>query len=130
MGRLEQAVYATLNASGKALPLKDIFAGVKSRLPDRCDDSLFPCPYCKQKHPRWHHDTQWALQKLKQQHLVRWVRRGYWQASKPQETSGQLPAPEIAPESPESLHKILKSKIREIGEILGKQCHMEFSAAP
>jgi len=47
---------------------------------------------------------------------------------RPQETSAQVPVPEIA-ESPESLRKILKSKIREIGEILGKQCRMEFSAA-
>jgi hypothetical protein len=129
LGRLEQAVYNTLNSSGKALPLKEIFAGVKQRLPDRCDDSLIPCPYCKQKHPRWHHDTQWALQKLKVQHLVRRVRRGYWQALKPQEVTAQVPISAI-PTEPESLHENLKTKIKDIGEVLGKQCHVEFSAAP
>ena len=129
MGRLEQAVYDTLSSSGKALPLKEIYPGVKERLPDRCDDSISPCPYCKQKHPRWKHDVNWALQKLKHQSLVRRARRGYWQVAKTQQQISEPVSPtppEVRP-PPESPHERLKLEIKEIGEVLGKKCHMEFS---
>jgi hypothetical protein len=128
MGRLEQAVYDTLSSSGKALPLKQIYPGVKERLPDRCDDSISPCPYCKQKHPKWKHDVNWALQKLKHQNLVRRARRGYWQVAKtPAQTSESVsPIPTEVRPPPESPHERLKLEIKEIGEVLGKKCNLEF----
>jgi len=132
MNRLEQAVYDTLNSSDAPLRRGDIYAGVKQRVPDLCDDSVFPCPWCKQKHPLWQHKAAWALQKLKQRGLVESPGRGYWRAIKPREVEKEaVPmAPAIEPKPTEPLHKILKSKIREIGEILGKQTHTEFPAPP
>jgi len=129
MGRLEQAVYDTLSSAKRPLHLKGIFAGVRERAQDLCDDSIFPCPYCNQKHPKWQHDAQWALQKLKHKQLVKRAGRGYWQALKLEEVPKERVVTE-APTAPESLHESLKSKIKEIGEVLGKQCHVEFSAAP
>ena len=43
MGRLDRAVYETILAAGKPLGLKQLFEGVKQRIPDLCDDSIFPC---------------------------------------------------------------------------------------
>ena len=51
MNRLEQAVYETLSSSEAPLRVEEIYAGVKQRVPDLCDDSVVPCPWCKQKHP-------------------------------------------------------------------------------
>jgi len=53
----------------------------------------------------------------------------YEQAMKPEQTPGQRQVPE-GPTAPESPHEHLKFKIKEIGEVLGKKCHVEFSAAP
>lgn len=122
-------MYETLRSANKPLHLKEIYAGAKERVPDLCDDSVVPCPYCKQNHPKWQHDARWYLTRLKHRRLVKGAGRGYWQALE----AGEMP--EAGPVTPlpaprESLHESLKSKIKEIGEVLGKQCHVEFSAAP
>jgi len=132
MNRLEQAVYETLNSSNLPLHVRDIYAGVKQRAPDLCDDSIFPCPYCKQKHPLWQHKARWALQHLKQRGLIESPERGYWKVKKPIQVEKEMAplAPISEPKPMEPLHEVLKSKIKEIGEVLGKQTHMEFPAPP
>ena len=50
---------------------------------------------------------------------------------KPEETpEPPRPVPEARPARPETPHDRLKSKIKEIGEVLGKKCHMEFREGP
>lgn len=78
--KLKLTVYEALSSSGKPMHLKEIFAEVKRRAPELCDDTIIPCPYCKQKHPLWTHKTQWALQYLKHRQLVVSTSRGYWQS--------------------------------------------------
>ena len=129
MGRLEQAVYDVLSSAGKALSLKEIFAGVKERVPDLCDDSIIPCPYCKQNHPKWHHKVQWGLTGLRLKGLLNRVSRGHWQALGQEQQVREETIPEPAT-PPESLHNVMKTKIKDIGEVLGKQCHVEFQSPP
>lgn len=49
MSRLELAVYETLSTPDTPLHVMEICSGVKRKVPDLCDDSIFPCPYCKLK---------------------------------------------------------------------------------
>jgi hypothetical protein len=132
LNRLEQATYETLNSSDAPLHVRDICMGVKQRVPDLCDDSILPCTYCKQKHPLWQHKVMWALQKLKHRGLVESPRRGYWKVKEPVQLEREAApvASIVEPKPAESLHEVLKYKIKEIGEILGKQTHTEFPTPP
>jgi len=132
MNRLEQAVYETLSSSDAPLRVTEIYAGVKKRVPDLCDDNVFPCPWCKQKHPLWQHRAAWALQSLKRRKLVESAGRAYWRALKPRHVEKEAApvVPAIEPKHLEPFHERLKSKIKEIGEALGKQTHTEFPGPP
>ena len=65
MTELEKVVHEVLQSSPIAMQVREIYAEVKAKAPRLCDDSIFPCPYCKQKHPLWEHKSAWALQSLK-----------------------------------------------------------------
>jgi hypothetical protein len=125
-----------LSASSGSLSLRDIFNKVKESVPELCDDNIFPCPYCKQKHPKWQHDIQWKLQALKLKNLVERTSRGYWRAKsravvqKPEESEVGIAAPRLEEISQHSLHEILKFKIKDIGESFGKIARTEFSEPP
>jgi hypothetical protein len=108
------------------MQVKDIYAAVKAMAPHLCDDTVFPCPYCKQKHPLWQHQSAWALQSLKQRKLARSVSRGFWEVITKVITE---PPPSPVVEE-KSLHESLKAKIRELGEILGRYAKEEYPAPP
>lgn len=78
MTELQKTVYRVLQESPVPMQVKDIYAAVKATVPQLCDDSIFPCPYCKRKHPLWQHKVAWALQYLKLKKLVESAARGYW----------------------------------------------------
>ena len=108
------------------MQVKDLYAAVKRTAPNLCDDSISPCPYCKQKHPLWQHQTAWALQYLKIRRLAHSPKRGFWEV-----TTTIVTEPPPAPQPiEESLHKRLKRKIEEIGTILGKYAKAEYPAPP
>jgi hypothetical protein len=110
------------------MQVRNIYAGVKAKAPHLCDDTAFPCPYCKQKHPLWQHQTAWALQYLKQKRLAHSTSRGFWEVTT-KVIAEPLPPPE--PEGGEkSLHESLKAKIRELGEILGRYAKEEYPTPP
>jgi len=126
MTELQKVVYKVLQKSAAPMQLQDIYKNVKNDAPHLCDDSIFPCPYCKQKHPLWHHKTAWALQYLKGKKLAHSPKRSYWEV----ETKVVI-EPEETPEGErESVHNILKRKIKEIGIILGKYAKEEYPASP
>ena len=126
MTKLQRAVYEVLQKSAVPIKLKDLYAGVKAAAPDLCDDSVFPCPYCNQKHSLWQHQAAWALQSLKGKKLVHSPKRGFWEV-----TTKVLVEPTTATlTKEESLHKSLKRKIKEIGGILGKYAKEEYPALP
>lgn len=79
MTELEKTVYEVLQQSAVPTHVKDIYAAIKAKAPHLCDDTIFPCPYCKQKHPLWQHKTAWALQALKLKKLVHSPKRGFWE---------------------------------------------------
>jgi len=123
---LQKVVYEVLQQSPVPMQVRDIYTTVKTKAPHLCDDSVFPCPYCKQKHPLWQHQTAWALQYLKQKKLAHSTRRGFWEVST--RVIEEPPPPQVAEEK--SLHESLKTKIRELGEILGRFAKEEYPAPP
>ena len=126
MTELQKVVYTVLQQSPVPMQVKDIYAAVKAMAPHLCDDTVFPCPYCKQKHPLWQHQSAWALQYLKQRKLAHSVRRGFWEVT----TKVVVEPPPSPPSLEESRHKELERKIKEIGEILGRYATEEYHAAP
>lgn len=126
MTELQKAVYEVLQSSPVPMQVKDIYATVKIKAPHLCDDSILPCPYCKQKHPLWQHQTAWTLQYLKQKKLAHSTSRGFWEVIT-KEVAEPAPPPVVREES---LHRSVKTKIREIGEILGRYAKEEYPAAP
>lgn len=115
-----------LQQSPVSMQVKDIYAAVKAMAPHLCDDTVFPCPYCKQKHPLWQHQSAWALQYLKQRKLAHSVSRGFWEVT----TKVVVEPPPSPPSLEESRHKELKRKIKELGEILGRYATEEYHTAP
>jgi len=126
MTDLQKVVYGVLQQSLVPLQVKDIYDAVRSAAPHLCDDSISPCPYCKQKHPLWQHKTAWALQYLKQRNLVRSPQRGFWEAT----ARAVVEPPTLTSTKEESIHKSLKRKIEEMGRILGKYAKEEYRAPP
>jgi len=126
MTELQKIVYGVLQKSATPMPLQEIYSNVKQVAPHLCDDSIYPCPYCKQKHPLWQHKTAWALQYLKGKKLVDSPKRGFWEVTT--KVVAEPPATPVGKE--ESLHKNLKKKIKEIGSILGKYAKEEYHAPP
>jgi len=121
-----------LSSSEAPLRVEEIYAGVKQRVPDLCDDSVVPCPWCKQKHPLWQHKAALALPHLKVRRLIESAGRGYWRILKPRKAEEEaVPVtPTIEPKPVEPLHESLKAKIKEIGEALGKQTNTEYPEPP
>lgn len=122
---LEQAIYDVLKSSPTPVHLQQIYSGVKQRLPDLCDDSI-RCPFkgCNGRHPKWQHETAWAVQILKAKNgLIESAGRGYWKISKAPEKPTELPLPkepeELLPISP-MLHDEMKQMLYEIGQMEGK----------
>ena len=126
MTELQKVVYEVLQSSPVPMQVKDLYAAVKIKAPHLCDDSIFPCPYCKQKHPLWQHQTAWALQYLKQKKLAHSTRRGFWEVTT-KVVAEPAPSPVVREKS---LHGSLKTKIRELGEILGRYAKEEYPAPP
>ena len=126
MTELQRVVYQVLQQSAVPMQVKDIYVTVKAKAPHLCDDTIFPCPYCKQKHPLWQHKTAWALQYLKQKKLAHSPKRGFWEVTTKTVVEPPLPAPALE----ESHHKQLQRKIREIGNILGRYSTEEFHVTP
>jgi hypothetical protein len=124
---LETVVHEVLQSSPIAMQLRDIYAAVKAKAPQLCDDSIFSCPYCKQKHPLWQHKSAWALQRLKQERLIHSSKRGFWEVTS---SVGTQPLPIQPPPEEEHVHESLKRKIKEIGEILGRYAKEEYTAKP
>lgn len=126
MTELQKVVYEVLQKSAVPMQVKDIYASVKALVPHLCDDTVYPCPYCKQKHPLWQHKTAWALQHLKGKKLAYSPKRGFW------EVVTKVMVEPLTPPSTEeeSVHKSLKRKIKEIGLILGKYAKEEYPAPP
>jgi len=123
---LQKVVYEVLQQSPVAMQVRTIYTAVKTKASHLCDDSVFPCPYCKQKHPLWQHQIAWALQYLKIKRLAHSPKRGFWEV-----TTIIVTEPPSAPQPiEESLHKRLKRKIEEIGTILGKYAKVEYPAPP
>lgn len=126
MTELQKVVHSVLQQSTAPLQVRDIYDAVKSAAPHLCDDSIFPCPYCKQKHPLWQHQAAWALQYLKQKKLVQSPKRGFWES-----VAGTVVEPRTSVlGKEESLHQSLKQKIKEIGTIIGKYAREEYPSAP
>jgi hypothetical protein len=126
MTELQKIVYEVLQKSAAPMPLQDIYSNVKKAAAHLCDDSIYPCPYCKQKHPLWQHKTAWALQYLKGMKLAYSPKRSFWEV-----TTKAIIEPIVTPAAKEeSLHRSLKRKIREIGYILGKYAKEEYPASP
>ncbi|MEM2435581.1 MAG: winged helix-turn-helix domain-containing protein [Nitrososphaerota archaeon] len=126
--RIMQAVYEALSSSGEALHTSKIFDMVKGMAPDLCDDSVVPCPYDGQNHPKWKHDAHWALQDLKMRGLVERVGRGLWRIAKPIQPQPQPFLERRVIETGE--HERLKMLIKDIGEILGKYVELEYRDRP
>jgi len=126
MTELQKAVYVVLQQSSVPMQVRAIYAAVKVAVPHLCDDSIFPCPYCKQKHPLWQHKAAWALQYLKQKKMAHSPKRGFWEVV----TKLVMEPPPITPTGQESIHRSLKRRIKEIGGILGKYAKEEYPAPP
>jgi hypothetical protein len=129
MTELQKVVYEVLKSTEGAMHVKDIFAAVKHKAPHLCDDTNSPCPYCKQKHPLWQHQTRWALTYLKEKKLAQSAGKGMWAAIEviPSVTPGIRPVPVIeAPPPDVSLHESIKVKLKQIGEVVGRYCQLEF----
>lgn len=126
MTELQKVVYEVLQKSAVPMQVRDLYASVKAAALHLCDDTIFPCPYCKQKHPLWQHKTAWALQYLKGKKLAYSPSRGFWEVT----TKATAEATTPPPTGGESLHKSLKIKIKEIGSILGKYAREEYPAPP
>lgn len=126
MTELQKVVYEVLQKSATPMQLQDIYSSVKQAAPHLCDDTIYPCPYCKQKHPLWQHKTAWALQYLKGKKLAHSPKRRYWEVVT--KVVVELPSP--PPTEVESTHESLKRKIKEIGLIIGKYAKEEYPAAP
>jgi len=126
MTELQKIIYEVLQKSTAPMPLQEVYSSVKRAAPHLCDDSVYPCPYCKQKHPLWQHKTAWALQYLKGKKLAHSPKRGFWEV-----TTKTIIEPKIfTTNGEESVHKNLKKKIKEIGSILGKYAKEEYPASP
>ena len=126
MTELQKVVYDVLQSSSVPMQVRDLYATVKIKAPHLCDDSIFPCPYCKQKHPLWQHQTAWALQHLKQRKLAHSTGRGFWEVTT-KLVAEPAPSPGVREKS---LHGSLKAKIRELGEILGRYAKEEYPSPP
>lgn len=126
MTELQKVLFEVLQSSPVPMQVKDIYAAVKLKAPHLCDDSVFPCPYCKQKHPLWQHRTAWALQYLKGKNLAHSPKRGFWEVMTKVVVE---PTPTVSVKE-ESLHESLKGKIKEIGGILGKYAREEYRSPP
>ena len=126
MTELQKVVYWVLQQSPVPMQVKDMYAAVKETVPHLCDDAIFPCPYCKQKHPLWQHKAAWALQYLKQKKLAHSTGRGFWEVT----TKVIAEPPPFPIVREKSLHGSLKTKIRELGEILGRYAKEEYPAPP
>ncbi|MCI2425831.1 winged helix-turn-helix domain-containing protein [Candidatus Acetothermia bacterium] len=124
MTELQKAVYEILQSSPVPMQVKDLYATIKIKAPHLCDDSV-PCS-CGQKHPLWQHLTAWALQYLKHKKLAHSTRRGFWEVTT-KVVVEPTPSPIV---SEKSLHGSLKTKIRELGEILGRYAKEEYPAPP
>lgn len=121
MTELEKAVYEVLEASPTSMHVRDIFATLKAKVPHLCDDTITPCPYCKQKHPLWQHQTRWALTYLKlKRKLVVSAGTGYWKASEKVETEEE----ERVTETP--THNQLRDMLYEIGVMEGRVSEKEY----
>ena len=126
MTELQKIVYEVLQKSATPMPLQEIYSSVKKVAPHLCDDSIYPCPYCKQKHPLWQHKTAWALQYLKGKKLAYSPKRSFWEVI----TKAVIETVVSPMGEEESVHKSLKRKIKEIGYILGKYAKEEYPASP
>jgi len=126
MTELQKVVYGVLQQSPIPMQVKDIYAAVKVRAPHLCDDTVFPCPYCKRKHPLWQHQTAWVFQYLKQKKLAHSPKRGFWEVT----TKAVVELSPLRPEPEESQHKRLQREIREIGDILGRYTTEEYHTTP
>jgi hypothetical protein len=81
MKKLREATYETLRSAGVSMHVKDIYAGVKRKVPRSCNDKN-PCT-CGAKHPLWKHKMLWALIYLKGKGLIKHTgKRGFWVISK------------------------------------------------
>jgi hypothetical protein len=126
MTELQKVVYEVLQKSPTPVQLQDIYSSVKRAAPHLCDNTVYPCPYCKQKHPLWQHKTAWALQYLKGKKLAHSPKRSYWEV-----TTKAVTEPTSAPPiGEESVHRTLKRKIKEIGFIVGRFAKEEYPAQP
>jgi len=126
MTELQRVVYEVLQKSATPMQLQDIYSSVKRAASHLCDDTIYPCPYCKQKHPLWQHKTAWALQYLKSKKLAHSPKRSYWEVLTKTVTEPLTPIPI----GEESTHQTLKRKLKEIGGILGKFAKEEYPAQP
>lgn len=122
MTELEKAVYEVLESSLTSMHVTEIFAAVKAKVPHLCDDTITPCPYCKQKHPLWQHQTRWALTNLKlKRGLAVSAGRGYWKLS------GLGEPEEVArPPISRTLHDEIKEILYEIGQMEGRVSEKEY----
>lgn len=119
MIELLKVVYTVLQQSPVPMQVKDIFVAVKAKAPHLCDDAIFPCPYCKQKHPLWQHQTRWALTALKlKEKLIVSAGKGYWEISKATEKPIEV--------RPPMLHDQMKQMLYEIGQMEGRVSEKEY----
>ncbi len=139
IAELRKAILEVLDLAGAGHPVhrKQLFEDVKSRVPQFCDDSI-PCPYggkgYPHRHPKWQHEVEFQLTGLKVAGLIKKAGQGYWESIKgagtpvPVERPPDLPP--VEPWSDVSIHERMKLKLKEIGEILGKHCVLEFREPP
>lgn len=80
MTELQQAILDILRVSGRPERVKDIKSLLRDKVPHLCNDSVFPCPYCGERHTKWYHQVTWAIQYLKIKSLIQSPKRGLWKA--------------------------------------------------
>lgn len=115
MTELQRVVYEVLRRSAVPMHVKDIYADVKIAAPHLCDDTIFPCPYCKQKHPLWKHRAAWALTELKlKQKLIVSAGRGYWRVAEKEKRREDKPTEEF-----HVTHTRLVEMLCDMGKTLG-----------
>ena len=126
MTELQKEVFNVLQQSSTPMQVKTIYTALKASAPHICDDTIIPCPYCKQNHPLWQHQAAWALQYLKSKNMAHSTSKGYWQISRGENEVTK--PPEETPK--ESLHSSLQEKVRQIGSMLGKYAKEKYPASP
>jgi hypothetical protein len=117
--RFREAVLEVLKQNPGPMTVQDIFVGVKTRVPDLCDDSI-PCVHKGKRYhrPEWQHKVRWALLGLRINGQIRRVGKGTYEVL-PERVKAEIGKESLPKIKAGDTHDELVGILVDLGNTLG-----------